>query len=328
MSIDPGSIQLLALGILVMSTIAFGSTAIIWWRSHFRTSQMEARRHGIASGAPQNSNRRRLRTLGRHLSVRTQTKPSSWTGAKASVKFIDLPPDLELQSKQIAVILVIVFMTTSLLCLISGIHIGVAAIIATIVMLIMRRLAVSHLISRRQKNFTDGFNDAIETILRSTKVGVPLTRALQLATVSATPVVRYELTQVVSRMDLGEPFGEAVARLETAIPTREVKLFVTCLKLQIQTGASISESLENVLDILRKRRTLALKITAITSEARSSAIAIASMVPLFAIGMLLLMPRYFDPLFSDATGNYVALSCVGSLIAGVVMIIRLGRPPL
>jgi tight adherence protein B len=325
MTSDLGTLQLLAVGVLLVSTLILGSAAISWWQVHFRMSRLEARRHGIASGNPQNSHRRRLQTLSRHLSKRARPKQSTLPGMKAPLKIIDLPPDMEIEKRQLTVGLFAGFFITTLVLYLSGLNPAIATTIAAMLLIAARRITLNYLINRRQGQFTEGFNEAIETILRSSKVGVPIVKALKMATYSTTPVVRYEFTQIVSRLDLGEPFSDAIDRLEVAMPTKEVGLFVACLKIQIQGGASMSATLESLLDILRKRRTLALKITAITSEARSSAMAIAGMVPLFAVAMWLFIPDYFDPLFDSETGNYVAMFCALSLISGVAMIIRLGQ---
>lgn len=316
------------LAIFALSLALLGLSAYTMISAHLRTIRLRQRRDGIASGTLQSGRTRRIKTVQRRLANRPKRPDALWATAAAWLRISDLPPDLEAGLRKVTIGLVIAGLLLWAVLTWSGLHFVLAALIGGGVALLLRRAAVNNLKHRRAMRFIAGFNEAIEAIARSTRSGVPLVRALEVAAGSASPEVRYELSQVVSRIDLGEPFDQALARLEAAVPEPEVELFVACLTMQIETGGSLSDSLQALLTILRKRRTLALKVITLTSEVRSSATAICVLVPLFAGGMFAAMPDYFDPFFATGIGKILAAGAGLGLITGITLIVRLARTPL
>ena len=72
----------------------------------------------------------------------------------------------------------------------------------------------------------------------------------------------------------------------------EYRFFATALSLQNQTGGALSETLENLADVIRKRVALAAKGKALASEARTSAMVLAAMPIVTGGGLWALNPGY------------------------------------
>ena len=86
------------------------------------------------------------------------------------------------------------------------------------------------------------------------------------------------------------------------IDTPEFKFFIISISVQRETGGNLAETLDNLVDILRRRRQMKLKIKAMSSEARASAYIIGSL-PFAMFGILLLInPGYAMELFHDPRG--------------------------
>ena len=63
----------------------------------------------------------------------------------------------------------------------------------------------------------------------------------------------------------------------------EMDFFAICIAIQVETGGSLSEALGNLADLLRARERMKLKIKAISSEAKASALIIGAL-PFMMLG--------------------------------------------
>ena len=75
------------------------------------------------------------------------------------------------------------------------------------------------------------------------------------------------------------------------------------LSIQRETGGNLAETLENLSEILRRRKQLKLKIQALSSEAKVSAYIIGAL-PFVLFGVIhALNPGYASVLFTDPRGH-------------------------
>ena len=83
------------------------------------------------------------------------------------------------------------------------------------------------------------------------------------------------------------------------------------MSVQRETGGNLAETLENLGDILRKRKQTKLKIKALSAEARASAL-IIGVLPFVMFGIIYsINPYYIDDLWKDQRG--IVLLVIGLL---------------
>jgi len=164
-------------------------------------------------------------------------------------------------------------------------------------------LTVNYLIHRRVTKFVANFPEAIELIVRGLKSGLPVGESIRTVAEEIPSPVGTEFAQVTSIVTLGRTMEEAMWETARRIDIPEFKFFVIALSVQKETGGNLAETLENLADILRRRRQMKLKIRALSSEARASAYIIGSL-PFVMFGIIyLLNPGYVTQLFTDPRGN-------------------------
>jgi tight adherence protein B len=105
-------------------------------------------------------------------------------------------------------------------------------------------------------------------------------------------------------MTLQEALWAAAARID--IP--EYRFFAITLGIQQETGGNLAETLDNLSQVLRRRRQMKLKIKALSSEAKASAWIIGSL-PFMMFGIIMAENhRYAMTLFTDPRG-WIMLAC-------------------
>lgn len=163
------------------------------------------------------------------------------------------------------------------------------------------------------------FPDALAMIVRSVRVGIPVTEAIRtVARDSQQPTAR-EFQRMADRLTVGMPLDEALEETAARVGLPEYSFFATALALQSQTGGGLTDTLENLADVIRKRVALRARAAALSAEAKTSA-AILALLPFFAGGALMVLsPDYLTILFTDPRGQQVLGAAVLMLTMGILV---------
>jgi tight adherence protein B len=189
--------------------------------------------------------------------------------------------------------------------------------------LMVPHMTVGYLGNRRRNRFMAILPDAIDLIVRGLRSGLPVTESISTAGREMPDPVGNEFRAVSDRVRLGAPLEEVLWQTARRLRTSEFNFFVISLSIQQETGGNLAETLANLSDILRKRRQMALKVKALSSEARAGAY-ILGILPFAVFGaMQLLNPEYPAVLFADPRGHMLLMLGAGMLTVGFVTIIKL-----
>jgi tight adherence protein B len=154
-----------------------------------------------------------------------------------------------------------------------------------------------------QSRFLDELPNAVEAIVRGVKSGLPLNDSIRLVAKEAKEPVKSEFQRVLDQQAVGKSMAEAVPILFDRVPVPEVNFFIVVITVQQQAGGNLSEALGNLSKVLRSRKTMKLKIKAMSSEAKASAGIIGSL-PFIVAGLVsLTSPTYLLPLVTTTTGE-------------------------
>ncbi len=156
--------------------------------------------------------------------------------------------------------------------------------------------------SRRLKRFAGQFPDAIDLVVRALRAGLPLSQAIHSVASEVADPIGGEFRRVVGGIAIGLSLEDALWSMARRIDLPELRFLVISIAVQRQTGGNLGETLGNLAEILRSRSQLTLKVKAMTSEARTSAMVLGGLP--FAIGLLLLAtnPDYISPMLHDPRG--------------------------
>jgi tight adherence protein B len=189
-----------------------------------------------------------------------------------------------------------------------------------VIWIMLSRMFFNRVENKRRSALLWQFPDALAMIVRSIRVGVPVIDAVRNVSLAAPSPTAGEFIRLVDQIAVGTPLDEAVTELATRTGLAEYRFFATALSLQTQTGGTLSETLENLADVIRKRAALKARGHAMTAEARTSS-SILAMLPVVTGGMLyVLNPNYMMLLFTDPSGKMFFSTAVISLILGVLTI--------
>lgn len=170
---------------------------------------------------------------------------------------------------------------------------------------------------RRLRILFEQFPDALSMLVRAVRVGIPITGGMRNVAADSPDPTGREFRQLADQLTLGVTLDQALHALASRNQVPEYGFFATALALQSETGGTVSETLERLADVIRKRVALREHARALASEARTS-IGILAALPAFAGGTLAVInPDYLNTLFVDPKGRTVLAVAVGMLITGI-----------
>lgn len=174
---------------------------------------------------------------------------------------------------------------------------------------------------RRLAEFIALFAEALDIIIRGVRSGLPLGECLHVISRDVADPVGGEFRMVTEGVRLGMTMEESLRRMAERVPTPEVKFFSIVIGIQQQTGGNLAETLAKLSDVLRSRKRMRDKVSAVSGEAKASATIIGSL-PLVVCALLgIVAPEYITLLFTSSTGNWI-LAASAMLMSIGVMVMR------
>ncbi|HEV2545874.1 MAG TPA: type II secretion system F family protein [Stellaceae bacterium] len=209
--------------------------------------------------------------------------------------------------------------------LFGGVSLMMAIPFGLLIGLWVPHYAVNFLAKRHANNFSKHFNQAVGLMIRGIKSGLPITETFQIVGNETPDPVGIEFRQISDQIRLGHPPEQALWDAAKRIDTPELKFLVVTLSIQRETGGNLAETLENLDNVLRRRRQMRLKVKAMSSEARASAMIIGAL-PFVMIGILSFVnPDYIALLFTTDRGNHLLMAASGSMTFGIGVMARMVR---
>ena len=173
--------------------------------------------------------------------------------------------------------------------------------------------------ARRIAAFSEQFPDALDVIVRGLRAGHPFRVALGLVSREMPDPVGSEFGIIADEIMFGLEQSLAVDNLCKRVGQGDLSFFATAVNVQHQTGGNLAEILTRLSRLLRNRSKLRLKIRALSSEGRLSAVAL-SLAPFVLFGIItLISPEYFGavrnhPIIPPAAALALLLLTVGNIV--------------
>lgn len=276
----------------------------------------------------------RARTLSSEEGAQRRIRNASQKGSPLleglAAKLLPRPAELKTRLMQtgrritLGRYLLVSFVTACVVATMTVVLVGLpwfaALSIAIIAGIGLPHFIVGWMIQRRRAKFGALFPGAIDLMVRGLRSGLPVTETIAAAGREMVDPVGPEFQRIADAVRLGQSLEDALWEAAKRLDTPEFKFFVISLSVQKETGGNLGETLANLSDILRSRKQMRLKIRAMSSEARASALILGSL-PVALLGILyVLSPEYEGLLFTDMRGR-VMLGFVGALmvVGGFIM---------
>ena len=196
-------------------------------------------------------------------------------------------------------------------------YVSVAAAIAAIV-------AVRGLFGWQQRRFSSQLfrqlPGAIQLVTSTVRSGLPVSEAFRIIAREMPQPTAGQFAIVCSEVTMGRSPEEAVEAVYRRTQVAEYAMFAVTLAVQLKSGGSLAETLQNLGDTVTQRVALAARAKALAGEVIFSSRAL-TISPLIAGGLLYAAnPQTVDLLIYDPTGNLLLAYAAASVLLGTLVI--------
>lgn len=173
---------------------------------------------------------------------------------------------------------------------------------------------------KRATQFTLQFPDALCLMAGALRAGSPPTVAMKSVAQDMDDPIASEFGRAFQEQEFGEPLSKALINMSNRIPSVDLQFFVTAVSIQLETGGSLAEIIDNLSKTIRERLKIRRQLKVLTAEARMSAWVLL-LLPIIFCGVVSLMnPDLMGVLFHRAIGHYLLItSVVLQLLGGLVV---------
>lgn len=227
------------------------------------------------------------------------------------------------QYGMLSVVLVGVF--GALIKIFIGVPLAASILFGFVLALFVPHLWVGFRIGRRKNKFLKLFPEGIDLIVRGLKSGLPVTESFINVGSEIQDPVGVEFRAISDNIRFGKSMEEALWATAERLDLPEFKFFVISLSIQRETGGNLAETLGNLGDMLRKRQQAKLKIKALSSEAKASAIIIGALPFIMFFLLNVVKAGYTDPLLFDPRGQIMLAGAIFWMTMGILTMAKMVR---
>ena len=204
----------------------------------------------------------------------------------------------------------------------AGISMGrllMVAVFAVVIGAVIPIMLLQFKATATRKKMEEQFPVALDVFVRGLRAGHPIAAALDLLTIEMPDPIGSEFGLAVDEVTYGAELRDALQAMADRWDLDDMRMFVVSLSVQSETGGNLAEILENLSHVIRERHSMMLKVRALSSEGRMTAI----MLTILPVGtfsaLFVLSPAFYldvadDPAFVPGFVTLIVMYCIGFYI--------------
>ena len=176
---------------------------------------------------------------------------------------------------------------------------------------------VNNTAKKRMALIEEQLPDAVELMVRSLRVGHPLSAALQIVAKEVPDPLGTEMGVISDEAAYGRDVGEALKSMAERMDMQDLRFLAVSVTIQQTSGGNLAEILDGLAKVIRARFKLFRRVKAITAEAKWSGMFL-SVFPIGALIMInVIQPNYYDDVKETSLFIPACLVVAGFLVANI-----------
>ena len=176
---------------------------------------------------------------------------------------------------------------------------------------------------RRQRAYEDQLPDAIDILASALKSGYSFHAATNFLGQELGEPLGPQFARMYDEQRLGIDARTALTNFEERVGSVDVKMLVTALLIQRETGGNLGEVLQNTSDMLRQRSTIRGQLKTLTAEATYSARILALLPVLVFVALSYMIPDFIEGFMNTAQGQMMLVGAAVSVTLGYMIMMKI-----
>jgi tight adherence protein B len=186
-------------------------------------------------------------------------------------------------------------------------------------------LYVMQVRARRFDRMRQYLPEALDLMVAAIRAGHSFTSAMGMAAKEAPEPIKREFRQCFDEQNFGLELRFALENLAHRVPIHEIRIIVTAVLIQAETGGNLTEILDNVAYLLREDFKIQRQVRVHTAQGRLTGW-ILSLLPAILGGLLYMInPEHMRLLWTDSTGRTILYTSIVMTIIGALIIRKIVR---
>jgi tight adherence protein B len=207
---------------------------------------------------------------------------------------------------------------TSILKL-AGFPLAMAVMLALMLAVGLPLFGLTRRRQKRLKKFAEQLPDAIDMLVRSLRVGHPLSAACQMVAEELPDPIGTEFGIAVDEMTYGLDLNEAIQNLGDRLDVPDLQYLTVAVNVQYGTGGNLAEILHGLGKVIRDRFHMYRKIRAVSAEGRMASVFLTIFPFVVVAGIWVLHKDYYrsvsdHPLFHMLAGVGAVLVILNTVV--------------
>ena len=178
---------------------------------------------------------------------------------------------------------------------------------------------VLHKRTQRFNKFEEGLPETLDLMVSALRAGHSLVSALDLAAKEAPDPIGTELRICFDEQNYGLELKTAMANLAARVPLQDLKIVITAILIQKESGGNLAEVFDKAAYVIRERFRLKRQVRVHTAQGRLTGWILSFLPVILGIGLYLVNPESMSLLWTRAIGVKLlylsgSMTLVGALI--------------
>ena len=177
---------------------------------------------------------------------------------------------------------------------------------------------------KRIRDFEQQLPDAIDMLVSAMKAGYSFQAATQFIGEEIIEPLGPEFGRFYDEQRLGIDVRSALVAMQNRVESLDLKMFVTAVLIQRETGGNLGEVLSSLADLIRQRIAMRGQIQTLIAEPKLSARFLAILPVVVFMILSVINPRFFDPMLAPGSvGRLVLTTSAISVVIGYMIMMRI-----
>ena len=183
-------------------------------------------------------------------------------------------------------------------------------IVGIVVGIIIPRLQLSMLISKRKRIFGNQLMDALMIMSSSFRGGLSLIQAIEAVVEEMPDPIRQEFGIVLGENKMGVALDDSLNRLYKRMPSPSMQQVVTAILLARETGGNLALIFSRIIASTRERRKIEQSLTTLTIQGKIQGVVMSGLPVAFFFLVSSSNPHFFDSMRNTPLGQQLAVACI------------------
>jgi tight adherence protein B len=176
---------------------------------------------------------------------------------------------------------------------------------------------------KRIRAYEEQLPDAIDMLASALKSGYSFHAATNFLGQELAEPLGPQFARMYDEQRLGIDARTALINFEERVGSLDVKMLVTALLIQRETGGNLGEVLQNTSDMLRQRAAIRGHLKTLTAEATYSARILALLPVLVFVALSYMIPDFITGFMDSSTGQLMLVGAAVSVVLGYLVMMKI-----